>query len=329
MIRNNKKKLGLLITSILLAVFVPSAVYGYNYYQYNKFINSGDALLNNDNFDDAIKSYNDASKYMKKKSNQVNEKINLSNNLKTSKSNYEEGIKLASEKKYIESSEVLAKVLKEDDKRYSSAQEKIKENKDSFISTNLSLAKEEAKNSKHAEAISYLDKIIKFDSSNKEVQGLKEEYNKNIQANNEAAAKKEEQKKMDSSISQNQAKQQVSNTSYPIARKVTRGIEIIERKEEENDNLAGPTIIASVYAHSGYIYFRVTSERTTSTISYKAIFHLKEKEVVYTDIASNDLKFITPDPEDIPKRVSTPVDFEINYKGKIYKFTESFIYKSF
>lgn len=182
---------------IMTVIAVPIGVNAYNRNQYNKFISLGDKALEGEKFDDAVKYYKEALAYTKKQSSDIDGKLASVESAKEGKADFEQGIKLLDDKKYLEAIEVFKKV-NSSNKYFKNSQDKITEAGSDYIDENLTNAKAEAGNKKYNEAIAYLDNIIKFDSSNQDAISLKEQYNKelaNIAVQADAAKKKAEEDK--------------------------------------------------------------------------------------------------------------------------------------
>lgn len=180
---------------MLLIVGVPSSVYAYNTYNYNKFYNEGQSNLENEKYDEAIGNFSTALKYGEKYSEEINKKINLIKDLKSSKATYEEGMKKFNEKEYLDAVSIFEKIKKEDTERYKLSQEKIAEAQKMYIGENISKAQKEAVNKKYVEGIKYLDLALKIDSKNGQALKLKTDYknlyiNENLNIAKQQAAEK-------------------------------------------------------------------------------------------------------------------------------------------
>lgn len=188
---NNKsaKLLGTILVLLILAV--PSSVFAYNSYNYNKFYKQGQANIANEKYDEAISSFNATLKYNKNHSEAINKQISLVKDLKISKATYDEAVKKLKEKKYLEAIPVFQKIKKDDDKRYNLSQQKISECKNLYINESIDNSKKEFANKKYLEGIKYLDLALKVDDKNEQVLKLKSE-NINLYTNdNIDKAKKE------------------------------------------------------------------------------------------------------------------------------------------
>lgn len=174
------KKNKILSVTILLAIVIvlatPIGINSYKLSQYNKFITLGDKSLENENFDEATQYYNEALNYGKSHTDEVNKKLSAIGTIKEAKEIYNQGMKLLSEKKYLEAIEEFKKISGIE-KYAKDAQNKIMEASAAYINENLAKAKAEGTNKRYIEAIAILDKILNLDGSNKDALSLKEEYN--------------------------------------------------------------------------------------------------------------------------------------------------------
>ena len=150
-------------------------------------MNNGKQFLKEDKFDSSIASYKKtlSTFFGKKHSKEINDNINLSNKVKNSKQNYDQGMQLYKDKKYIEAMDSLKKVAKEDSKRYIDSNNKINESKKLHIAGNIENAKNEANNKKYDSAINFLNVVLNFDSNNNEAKQLKNEYDSLIKKQKE------------------------------------------------------------------------------------------------------------------------------------------------
>ena len=183
------KLLGTILVLLILAV--PSSVFAYNSYNYNKFYKQGQANIANEKYDEAISSFNASLKYGKNHSEAINKQIILVKDLKISKAIYDDAVKKFNEKKYLEAIPVFEKIKKDDDKRYSLSQQKISESKNLYINENIDNSKKEFANKKYVEGIKYLDLALKVDNKNEQVLKLKSENIKLYTNDNIDKAEKE------------------------------------------------------------------------------------------------------------------------------------------
>ena len=95
------KKLAVLVLLIIIVIAVPSTIYGYNTYNFNKLYNSGIDQLNNENFQEAINTLNDSLKFKPNKKDLIESKVNLAKELNDSKITYNSAVTLLNEKKYL------------------------------------------------------------------------------------------------------------------------------------------------------------------------------------------------------------------------------------
>ncbi|ERK30883.1 tetratricopeptide repeat protein [Clostridium intestinale] len=177
----NKPFIILGIILILIMLSTPLGVYAYNTHNYNKFTTLGDNSLASDEFDQAIDNYSSALKYNKKNESTINDKIELTKQLKESKQNYTEALALFDENKFLEAADSFKKIPEADSKYYNTAKDKIDECMNQYIKENFNKAKSDAAINKYDSAISLLENILKIEATNTEALSLKEIYTKEIQ----------------------------------------------------------------------------------------------------------------------------------------------------
>lgn len=162
----------LIVVLIVLFIGTIFAIYKYSQKKnFNDLVNSASKKLYADDYDDAIKLYNQALSY--KDDNNVKIQISLAQGYKQNQRTYNEGLKLMSDKKYSEAIKKFSTINQNSGPIYNNAQSKISECKKQFITKNIELANDYAKNNKYDEAIKYLDEVLKLDSNNSEAKNLK------------------------------------------------------------------------------------------------------------------------------------------------------------
>lgn len=325
-----KKKKVIAIILCLLAVGIPSSVYAYNSYNYNKFYNEGQADLKEEKFDEAISDFNSALKYGKKHSEEIKQEIGLINKLKVSKAIFQDAEKQMKDKKYLEAIDTFKKVIKEDTKRYSLAQQKADECKNSYINDNLEKAKKEATSKKYQDAIKYLELVIKIDSKNEQALKLKDEYNKAIQKQKE----EEEKARKVQEEKARKAAEEKRKVEEEKARKVEETKKVAS-KETVKIGSGGMTIYKEDGKWSAYslnihnspyltsMEFRVIRLGSIPHCDYKAVVHVNGKEQVYTGKTSQQ-QYTSVRLSNVPRGIRIPIDVYITYKGKEYKFTKKY-----
>jgi len=170
---------------------VPSSVYAYNAYNYNKFYKQGLTDLTSEKYDEAISNFNATLKFKKNRSEEINKQINLVKDLKLSKTTYDEAVTKLNDKKYLEAIPIFEKIKKDDDKRYNLSKEMISQCKNLYINENIDNCKKEVSDKKYLEGIKYLDLALKVDDKNGQVLKLKSEYTNLYITDNVDKAKKE------------------------------------------------------------------------------------------------------------------------------------------
>ncbi|HDK7166485.1 TPA: tetratricopeptide repeat protein [Clostridium botulinum] len=200
----NKSKKNIIIgaTIIILVILGGFGSYKYTKYKdYKALLNKAEAYMEIENYDKAIENYEKTLDY--KNNKDIVDKINLAKEIKESKANYEKAIGLYNKKDYLAALESFKKVSKRDSKRFSLAQDKIKECIKIYVNENLDKAKALAKDKKYKEAYAYLDKVLSIDKENVVAKNLKDQYikeEKELQAEikkaGEEAKKVEEEQKI-------------------------------------------------------------------------------------------------------------------------------------
>jgi tetratricopeptide (TPR) repeat protein len=210
------KKIIIAAILVVIIIAIPSTVYGYNNYNFNKLYNSGIALLDKGNFDEAITAFNSSLKYKPKLKEQIESKISLVKELKDSKAVFGSAVELVIGKKYLEAIEKFKTIKKTDDERYTIAQDKIKEAGNLYITDNINNAKADAINKNYDKAITFLNIVLEFEQGNKDAADLKDSYNKEIQKiKDEEARKKAEEEARQKAEEAKKKAAEVPTTSKP------------------------------------------------------------------------------------------------------------------
>jgi uncharacterized protein YjdB len=122
---------------------------------------------------------------------------------------------------------------------------------------------------------------------------------------------------------------QPTSSIYPKLIYLNGGVHIIENKQQDDGHLGG-AIISCTYIGFGVqpfgIYFKLFAggEAYNQRVTYKAIFHFTGVDRVYNGVASNDMQFILiPSKVSIDTGTTVKADFQVTYKGKIYKFSDN------
>ncbi len=150
--RSKLKKISVItVIVVILLAGVGFGTYKYNKVQaYNSLITKANRYMEESEYDKAIALFSES--LNTKEDPNIERSIKLAKNLKEVKVIYDEGMKLSKDKKYLEAIEKFKKVSKEDEKLYKSAQNKIEECKKKYISQNIELSNNAAKNDKYDEA---------------------------------------------------------------------------------------------------------------------------------------------------------------------------------
>ncbi|MCM1989579.1 tetratricopeptide repeat protein [Oceanirhabdus seepicola] len=192
----NKRKIIIGIIIGLLIIGIPTSVYGYNSYNYNLYYSKAQNDIESEEYDEAILNFNEAIKYRKNNSEEINEQIKLIHDLKVSKVIYEDGLSKFKEKKYLESISIFEKIKEEDEKRYKLSQEKIYECKKLYININLDKAmKLSSIDKKYLEGLDYVDLALKVNPEHEQALKLKAELEMLYKDQHIYLAKKEAESK--------------------------------------------------------------------------------------------------------------------------------------
>lgn len=163
-----------------LVASIPFTVRAYNNRSYNDFLVKGRECLVEENYEEAVYNFDNALKYSKSETDEINKLIDRAVMLNLSMHAFENGAKLFYDKEYEEAISAFEKVNIEDNQRYDVAQEKITECKKAYSTTNISAAKNEALNLNYDKAITYLNSVLKVDPENQEAIALKHDYSSKL-----------------------------------------------------------------------------------------------------------------------------------------------------
>lgn len=181
-----KNNIGIVFSILIGAVFLWAGVYYFNKIRpYNNFLIYGDKAMAKEDYDNAVKWYNQVEIY--KKSSDIDKKIQIVSILKKSKENYTVAIKKMNNEDYLNAIDSFKKVNKQDAKRYSDSQSKITKCKKLYISDNFNKAKDDIKNNKFDDANACLNNIFKLDASNTDAKKLKNDIINTIQKQKDQA----------------------------------------------------------------------------------------------------------------------------------------------
>ena len=228
------------------------------------------------------------------------------------------------------------------DKYYNMAQDKIAQSKKSYSDENISNAKAKAAGKNYTETVKTLDMVIDFDKDNQEAIELKNQYTASMQkikeedaklaaekAKQEVAANNNSSNIKNNSSSSNSKNTQPSNSKYPNIIYLSNGVHIIENKEQDDGHLGGAMISCALMDFGVQpfgIYFKlITAGRAYyERVPYKATFHFVGIDYEYNGVASNDINFVlVPSKVEIVTGTTVKVDFQVTYKGKSYKFSDT------
>jgi tetratricopeptide (TPR) repeat protein len=342
----NNKKIGIITAGVLLVFVISvSSVYAFGLKNYNALMTKGSALLKEDKFDSAIDVYKKAQStyFGKKHVSEINSDIILAGRLKDSKQNYDQGIKLYNDKKYVEAIDSLKKVVKEDGKRYLDSNSKIEESKKIYTEENIKNAKNEAGNKKYDAAITYLNAVINFDSSNTEAAQLKSEYvslqqkQKEDEANaiklkEEEAAKEKAaaaQKSAGSTAGSSTTQSSVSTASAPAV-STAKNTETVTFgggwfNVNKNDGIIAPGGFGIMMMGFGIppngIYYKFIQGSAGSPLNYDITFHLQGRDASYKGVSSYNMQVIPASVSEVPRGANIKIDISVIYKGKTYSDT--------
>jgi tetratricopeptide (TPR) repeat protein len=176
---------------VTLTIGVPSSVYAYNSYNYNKYFSSAQELMNNESYEEAEASFNLALKYKKKQSQAVAEQIDLITKLKDYKKVYDSGLNELKNAKYLEAASIFEGIKEDAGEKYKQAQEKAAEAKRLFVSETLEKAGKLALDKNYLEGIKFLEEALKVDTNNAEALKAKADYAASYISDSLNKAKKE------------------------------------------------------------------------------------------------------------------------------------------
>jgi tetratricopeptide (TPR) repeat protein len=175
-IRLPKKTILTVLILCGLAVSIPYTVKAYNNHNYNSYLVKGQDCLSDENYEEAVTNFDNALKYNKNETDEINKLIDRAVMLNLSMHSFEEGAKLFYDKEYEKAIPAFEKVILEDNLRHDVAQEKIKECKNALSASNIAAAKNEALSLNYDKAIAYLNAVLKVDPQNQEAISLKNDY---------------------------------------------------------------------------------------------------------------------------------------------------------
>jgi hypothetical protein len=176
-IKNQKFKY---IACAIVIVFILAGIIGY--YQYEKYkenqfnvnVAKAEKYFNNDDFDKAKEYFETALRFQEDQ--KINEKMQLSIEMGESKNLFDSGNNFFDKKDYYLAYYAFDKVIAEDEKRFTLASAKKAECSKFYIDRKLSEAKENANEGNYLLAISCLNEITNFDSTNETAKTLRKQY---------------------------------------------------------------------------------------------------------------------------------------------------------
>ena len=183
--------------------------------------------------------------------------------------------------------------------------------------------------------------VIDFDKDNQEALELKNQYSASIQKIKEEDAKRAEEKAKQEATANNQSSNitnnssisnskntQSTNNEYPKIIYLSNGVHIIENKQQDDGHLGGAVISCTLdFGVQPFgIYFKLFTGGNAyyERVPYNATFHFIGVDRVYNGVALGDIKFIQiPSNVNITTGTTVKVDFQVTYKGKTYKFSDT------
>ena len=311
----------LLIGILIVAISIPTSVYAYNNYNYNKSYKLAKEALANEKFDDAVNHYKRSLKYNNKYNSEINSSIELVDILKKSKISYDEAVKLLNDTKYLESIEVFNKVSEKDNKYFEDSKLKANFSKNQYIKINLTNAKKEAENKNYDSALTFLDNILKIETLNQDAADLKVQYNEEIQKIKDEEAKKraeeDAKKKAEEDAKKISSGGGGTNTSKTPAANYTispsNGFFAVKDGKGNLIDAFGMRILNySMQPNAIYYNFLGTD------IPFKITFHLVGRDVSVSDKSSDNIRAVSATFAEVPKGANIKIDVSIEYKGKTY-----------
>jgi len=319
------RKIAILILSAIIVIAVPTSVFGYNSYNFNKLYNRGNELLANENFDEAISAFTDSLKYMPNQKELVESKVSLSKDFKESKATYESAVSLENEKKYLEEIDAYKKIKITDLNRYSSAQNKIKECGISYINENLEKAKNQASSKNFESAISYLDTILKFDAINETAQSLKNEYSKKI---SEEKASSAEQRTVKASASPSTTSTAAASSSGDVVKSNNNLYIVLNGGSDPSIGRIMALRMAGFDPQPFGIVFQVIQCGFGYEVDYDITIYLAGRTVTYSGKTSGDLVRIPVSLTEVPRGENQKVIINFYVNGKTYTSTGTRVFNS-
>ena len=312
------KKMYIGLIALLIIVSIPTGVYAYNIYSYNKILKSAELSLEKENFDEAIIKYTKALTY-RTEATFINEKISIAKRQQNSKEYFDEATHLFEQKEFVKAIETFRKVDALDIKYYKKAQEVI----DQYRNDNLNKAKQEAINQNYTVAINYLDIILEFDPSSSEATTLKDQYSKELARIAEAQKKLEAEKKALEQTANRLASEKT--TQKQATEKVpSQSSTIPGRPAPKTISTSGPFTLSQLdvvlsNGHRGFRFF-ITGPRDSSGCEITGAAQSDLKLVLYNGSMPDDgftnIGILIQDRDTPPGKYA--IVFSIKYKNKEY-----------
>lgn len=329
-----KVKVFIITISVVLITAIPVTTYAYNRINYNKYFDEGNKLLQQDKLEEAENAFKTAGNFNKKENNKVQEKLDFTEVLKQSKTEYDKAVSLMNEKKFIEAIEVFNKVSKEDNARYELASNNIKDCSKRFVEEKIETSKQIAENKNFSEAIILLDTVIGFDAANNEAIKLKSQYNEEIEK-----IKAEEKR-----IAEEKAKQE-EKARQEAAKNISSNVKSTQKNTQSEPTIVGTYAQSMVIDDNGtkinvqfllrrdfysMVFGIITMQGNSGTpnlpstieLDYTATFKYSTGEKVYKGkTVSRPIanKYI-----EVPYNEEIKVKIDVVYKQKTYSFNSYF-----
>lgn len=337
-----KKLISKIVIILIIAILCTvGSAYAYNSYKYSEFTKVGESYLEKDEFNKAIQEFQKAKEYKKNEANNINEKIDNVNAIKTSKQNYEIGIEEFNNENYLEAVQYFKKVITQDKKRYALSKEKIDEYNDLYIEKLTDKAKKEAEEKNYEDAIETLQTILENFPENEEVSKLQSSFKSTLEE-----IKKEEERL------RKEAEEKARLEALRKEEEARKNAEEAKKKAEEAKKKVNT--ITAVKNRNGYVFYKGDTSNSNNMIAlisvlpiryatqptgayidvrgnegeftYKAIFHFNNGNYVKTGVPKSSSNFVPVGSKEASMGQKIKVDFYFTYKGKTYPLTQYYVH---
>lgn len=208
--------IGLILCAAASYFLIPKGMNMYNMYTADKYYDLGKVALESNQYDEAAEYFEKVLNYNNERKKDVDLKLKDIEDEKETRDKFNEAEELYKNKEYIEAMNIYEQISDKAKGYYEIAQGKVIICRNIYINDNINKAKTEAEGSRYDSAITYLDNILKLDSTYEDAVILRGQYSREIKRLAEEA--KEAEKKQDiasNSTGQNQNINQRSLLDLP------------------------------------------------------------------------------------------------------------------